>query len=336
MFTPFPFERFNETDVREEVIAPLLRQLGYTTGSDNNIIREQPLRYPRISLGLKNPKKDPELRGKADYILEVGGRLRWVIEAKAPEVAFDIEAIEQAWTYASHPEIRAIYHALCNGRTLSVFRTAEGPSSAAVLSLAYEEFDDKFQQLINLLSPVALTRDFPVMQTDTGAPIAAGLRSLARITNGQIRYEHNSLGLAPLNELQVGISDGSVERDENGLLIAFLKTIVPFRSLQQLNERLGLAHFEMTGNDSALSTNPQRPTVFAYRNTILFPAGEEVLDLMTWQRATLITNVTCDVQASALGVYGDRRFFGKFESFMRYREFKLDLRISGSFDIHLA
>ncbi len=179
MFPLFPFERFNETDVREEVIAPLLRQLGYRAESDNNIIREQPLRYPRISLGLKNPKKDPELRGKADYILEVGDRLRWVIEAKAPDVAIDVEAVGQAWTYASHREIRAIYHALCNGRTLLVFRTAEGPNSAAILSLAYEEFDGKFQQLTNLLSPEALTRDFPMMQVDTGPPLAPGLRSLA-------------------------------------------------------------------------------------------------------------------------------------------------------------
>ena len=67
---PPRFEEFNETDVREEIIAPLLRRLGYSSRTDNNIIREQPLRYAKSFLGRKNPSKDPELRGVADYILE--------------------------------------------------------------------------------------------------------------------------------------------------------------------------------------------------------------------------------------------------------------------------
>ena len=32
------FEEFNETDVQEEIIAPLLRALGYWSGTDNNIV----------------------------------------------------------------------------------------------------------------------------------------------------------------------------------------------------------------------------------------------------------------------------------------------------------
>src|SRR5260370_1192102 len=69
-----PFAALNETDVREEIIAPLLRRLDYRSGSHNNIIREQFLRYPKLSLGRKVPHRDPELRGKADYILEVDKR----------------------------------------------------------------------------------------------------------------------------------------------------------------------------------------------------------------------------------------------------------------------
>lgn len=118
--THFPFERFNETDVREEIITPLLHRLGFKSGTENDIIREQSLRYPREFLGRKNPKKDPVLRGKADYILEAKGRVRWVIDAKAPDVLIDDDAIEQAWSYANHAEVRAVYFAVCNGRTLTV------------------------------------------------------------------------------------------------------------------------------------------------------------------------------------------------------------------------
>jgi hypothetical protein len=337
LFAPLPFDRLNETDIREEVIAPLLRQLGYRAGSENNVIREQSLRYPKISLGLKKPKKDPELRGKADYILEVNGRLRWMIEAKAPEVAIDIDAVEQAYTYANHPEIRAIYFALCNGRTLSVFRTNEGPNAAAILSLPYEQFDRKFQTLINLLSPEALALNFANAEIDGGRPLAPGLRSVARITNGIIRYEHNGLDLPLLNQFQVWIKHGAVEREETtGKLIAFLKTEVGTRSLQELNERLGVADFEMLSEETELSTDSAHPTVFWYRGTVTLPAGEEIFNLATWQHMKLLQNVTSDIISKGQGVYRDRSFSGAFESVTRYREFGQSLTLAGSFNIHLT
>jgi hypothetical protein len=66
-----PLDGSNETDLRDEVITPLLHLLGYRSATDANIIREQSLRYPRIFLGRKDRARDPPLRGRADYILEV-------------------------------------------------------------------------------------------------------------------------------------------------------------------------------------------------------------------------------------------------------------------------
>jgi hypothetical protein len=62
----------NEADVREDVAMPLLRRLGYATGTANDIIREKTLEYPNSFLGRKK-KTDPPLRGRADYILTVLG-----------------------------------------------------------------------------------------------------------------------------------------------------------------------------------------------------------------------------------------------------------------------
>jgi len=336
MSTPPLFEKFNEADVREEVIAPLLRTLGYRSGSQNNIIREQSLRYPNLSLGRKDPKKDPELRGRADYILEVQDRLRWVVEAKAPDVAIAADDIEQAWTYANHPEIRSIYFVLCNGRTLSVYRTAHGPNVAPVLSLSYERLEADFQILANVLGPNALLRDFPDIKVDVGLPIAPGLRSLARITNGVIRYEHNSLGSPVLSELQNGIREGAVERDANGRLVVFLKTGGPSRSLQELNERLGLSTFEMVSESNQLSTDPAQPTVFVYENKITLPAGERILDLMTWRHIELPHNITCAIKAQAGGSFRNGVFSGTFSTDMHYLESGAKVTMSGSFEVHLA
>lgn len=336
MTIPIPFEDLNETDIREEVLAPLIRQLGYRSGTPNNVIREQSLRYPMLSLGRKDPKKDPALRGKADYILEAQRRVRWVIEAKAPEISIGKDDVEQAWTYANHPEVRAVYFALCNGRHLLVFRTVHGPESPPVLLLTYEQLELDFQILWNLLSPEALLRDFPDVQIDVGLPIAPGLRSIARITNGVIRYESNSAGLVVLNELQTGVKEGAVERDSNGGLVAFLKTAGPSRSLQELNERLGLSAFEMTSTDSQLSTEPAHPTVFRYVHSIVLPAGESILDLNTWRHIQLPHNITCNVQAEARGSFAKGTFSGAFATAMHYLEANRSVHMSGSFEIHLA
>jgi hypothetical protein len=70
LFELLDFNQLNETDVREEILTPLLHLLGYRAGTTDNIIREQSLRYPRVFLGRKKPHADPVLRGKADYIVK--------------------------------------------------------------------------------------------------------------------------------------------------------------------------------------------------------------------------------------------------------------------------
>jgi hypothetical protein len=336
MNTTPPFESFNETDVREEIIAPLLRRLGYRSGTKYNIIREQSLRYPQLSLGRKIPKKDPPLRGKADYILEVEDRLRWTIEAKAPEVPIQDDDIQQAWTYANHPEVRGIYFVLCNGRTWVVYRTAHGPNAPAVLSLEYEGLEADFQLLANVLGPPALVRDFPSVEIDTGLPIAPGLRSVARITNGFIRYTQSNLDLQVLTEFQNNISQGAIERDERGQMIAFVQATGPVRSLQELNERLGLSRFEMTSEASQLSIDPAVPTRFSYNNRIILPKGERVLNILDWQYLSLPFNITCDIGVDANGYFANHLFSGSFDTKMRYTELPLNVELSGTFEIYLA
>ena len=70
------FDAMNEADVREEVIAPLIKAMGYRTGTEHNVLRELSLTYSRVQLG-REKANDPPLRGKADYVLEAGGRVRW-------------------------------------------------------------------------------------------------------------------------------------------------------------------------------------------------------------------------------------------------------------------
>jgi hypothetical protein len=75
----FSFDNMTEADVREEIVRPLLQQLGYQRGTDNNIRTEVTLRYARQFLGHKK-SNDPDLVGRADYICEVISLARWVVE----------------------------------------------------------------------------------------------------------------------------------------------------------------------------------------------------------------------------------------------------------------
>lgn len=336
MFEPLRFDRLNETDVREEVIAPLIRRLGYRSGTENDVIREQSLKYPKLFLGRKNPSKDPELRGKADYILEVDGRHRWVIEAKAPEVALAQNEVEQAWSYANHPEVRAIYFALCNGRQLVVHRTVFAPTAPPTLSLPYERFEADWPLLESLLLPASLRRDFPNVEPEIGDPIAPGLRSLARITNGVIRYERSSIPVRALTEMQHSIRDGAVERDEKGQLVAFLRTSGPSRSIQALNERLGLDAFEMVCADQQISCDSAAPSRFVYESTVRIPAGEKLLDISTWQEVVLPAPITCAIRAEAIGSYKSGLFSGNFSTTMTYQGIPMRVAMSGTFEVHLA
>jgi hypothetical protein len=259
-----------------------------------------------------------------------------VIEAKAPAACIATEDIEQAWSYAAHPEVRAIYFVLCNAHHWVVYRTTDGPSAEPVLALTYERFDKDFQLIQNLLGPEALQRDFPDNKLDVGQPIAGGLRSTARITNGWIRYEKNTWNLQILNEIQTTIRDGALERDETGKLVVWVRAGGPTQSLQELNERLGLATFEMVSEESQLSTDRQKPTVFVYENRVILPAGEKVLNLATWRQEEFPNNITCQISAKAVGSYSDHAFSGTFLTYMRYLEMNVSLELYGSFHVHLA
>jgi hypothetical protein len=178
------FEKWSEQDVRENLIRPFIRSLGY---SDAMVTTELPLKYERMYLGRKKPAKDPILRGKADYILEVDGRFRVVIEAKPPGEITDNDR-EQAYSYAMHPEVRALIFAVISGTHFEFFHTFQKPEAGPLLAITFAELDGKFNQLMDLVSPDALRRRFPKYELDAGQPLAPDLRSFAKVVHGQLVY----------------------------------------------------------------------------------------------------------------------------------------------------
>lgn len=334
-FPTYNFDSLGETDVREEIIAPLLRHLGYRSGTLDNVIREQYLSYPQLSLG-RRKSTDPFLRGKADYICDAGGLVKWVIEAKAPGEALDKLVEEQAWSYANHQEIRAVYFVVTNGREFKLYQTNRGSTAGVLFECTYAEMATKLTTIENILSPAAILQAHPTQKVDTGNPIGFGLRSIVRVTSGHIKFAKISLPIPPLHQMIMTVTNGSVERKNDGTLEAHLWSLVPFQSLQKLNEKLGLDQMWLTSTSTVVSMDSARPTVFESERQMILPKGMTALNLMDWTEVEMPMNITAVVRTRATGYLTGTIFTGGFLASIVYAELRLTVTIEGAFELQLA
>jgi len=136
---------FKEADVRAVIIEPILKKLGF---SNENILREKTLKSPFLRVGSK--KRQVNLI--PDYVLKVENGFAWVLDAKAPnQKIVNDDNVEQVYSYATHPEIRSNYFALCNGLEFACFRTTE--TDTPIFYFNINEIDDYWQTLLKILSP---------------------------------------------------------------------------------------------------------------------------------------------------------------------------------------
>ncbi|MCH7690916.1 MAG: type I restriction enzyme HsdR N-terminal domain-containing protein, partial [candidate division Zixibacteria bacterium] len=136
---------FKEDSVREEIILPVLKELGYKR---KDIVRSKSLSHPFLKIG---SKKRP-INLIPDYVLKVEDNFAWVLDAKSPsESVINSDNVEQVYSYAAHPEIRSTYFALCNGIEMCIYRTQH--TSIPVLLFALSEIEHYWEKLHTLLSP---------------------------------------------------------------------------------------------------------------------------------------------------------------------------------------
>ena len=113
---------FRENSVREEIVVPLLRGLGYSASPPHTIIRSRPLPHPYVYIGTSAK----HITIIPDYILQRDSRNAWVLDAKAPlEIVDTGKSVEQAYSYAIHKDVRVPLYALCNGHRLVVFHISQ-------------------------------------------------------------------------------------------------------------------------------------------------------------------------------------------------------------------
>lgn len=103
---------FKEDSVREELVVPLIKGLGYSATKPNQIVRSRRLLHPYVSIGSQRK----EVYIVPDYLFLVDDKPARLLDAKAPtEPIVNSVHVEQAYSYAIHSEVRVKHFALCNG-----------------------------------------------------------------------------------------------------------------------------------------------------------------------------------------------------------------------------
>ncbi|STQ85945.1 hypothetical protein LS73_002055 [Helicobacter muridarum] len=129
-------ENFKEDSVRELLIAPLLKELGFVlkdskeSGNKSKEINKDSKLEMALSLKLTSPtilgsNEKITFTRFPDYVLYFDSKPHCVLDAKAPkvEISAQSKAERQAFYYAINPELKAPFYALCNGKSFMLFET---------------------------------------------------------------------------------------------------------------------------------------------------------------------------------------------------------------------
>jgi hypothetical protein len=168
---------FKEDAVREELVAPLLRELGYLPTGRLKVIRSKTLVHPFVMIG---SKRYP-IKIIPDYTLLVDDEPLLVLDAKAPtEAVVNSQHVEQAFSYAIHPEVRCNTYGLCNGRDLTLYDVRR---SSPIFHLRLQEVNGRWDEVVRAFDPRALRTpeirtfkfDFGLYVRKIGVPTGAAI-----------------------------------------------------------------------------------------------------------------------------------------------------------------
>lgn len=143
----FSDPNFKEDSVREVIIAPMLSRLGYYPTGEQTVVRSKSLMQPFIYVGTRQHP----VTTIPDYTLYFQGSPVLVLDAKSPTESVTSSAhVQQAYSYAIHPEIRVNHFALCNGRRLAIYNVI---SNTPLIDIAFEEFEARWEEIEKYLKP---------------------------------------------------------------------------------------------------------------------------------------------------------------------------------------
>lgn len=139
---------YKEDAMREDLLTPLIRALGYENSGKYKLVRTKSLKHPFFHLGIRKM----EITLIPDYLLEIEGKIKCVIEAKSPCINISgVHIIGQVYSYAFHPEVMSEYFGICNGKEIVIYKN-NSATPVFKESLIDIIIGDKWSEFHHLLS----------------------------------------------------------------------------------------------------------------------------------------------------------------------------------------
>jgi hypothetical protein len=316
-FARLNLDAMNESDVREEIVRPILKALGYSNGEQAYIETERTLQYERAFLGHKSAK-DPPLRGRADYECGVVSYGRWVVEAKGPNKPLTQDDADQAHTYAAHPEIAADLYLITNGREFRLFQTSVPQNPAFTWGLL--ETPDRFDILENILGPDAVRKRAQREKIDVGKPLGAGIGSRVKLVGGIITYSEYGSKHPQIHQglqrmmggQQVAVRSGELVRTKKGLLRATVHISAQFAAIESLNRAAGIDGLVFESASQYISSDVNHPTIFQNLVGAKINAGTTAPNMGFLSGVTIPFDIEVLAGTEAIGFLRDQQFHGVF------------------------
>lgn len=360
------YKRYNEAEVRFNIIDPIIRKLGYPDADNTYLKLEQQLEYPYYHIGHRSRKDIPI--GRADYLVGIHGRKgSFIVEAKAPSEGISLGTIEQAHSYAAHAQVGANFFVICDGNSLKIFETLASPNKAAIVDISISEINQKFYQVENLLSPFNLEKNCQA-DYDLNLRLADGLGSSMTIPSGEYRLNSWSIRflkdgvdcteivkrtgpwLSEMNEsleflkreFDFRVQEGRVTREVDGRIAATVVFPGVTKNSTKSMRMTGLDKITFYTRDEFLSSSSDSPTLFESNPKFSIGKGSEIFPTFG---APLISeaDVECEILARVLAYVQGKQVSGDHALLARYRfcispeiELTMEVDFWGDLTLNLA
>lgn len=274
MFSEFDFEILNDSDfkedaVREELIVPIIKKLGYSVHGDSRIVRSKALVHPYVAIGSQERK----ISIIPDYIFTSDNKPYWILDAKSPsENILKSKHNEQAYSYAIHPEIRAELFALCNGKEFVLYSIRK---HEPLMHFKLEDINNHWNELYRILNPAIKANpellnyhpDFGLHLYRLGASKDLLITAIAVNCDNITKIEDDSYTTA------IVLGDYAVSLDFNHQQLTELFKLVPKDLSEKISNALKRQPFQIHLTDEKI----QFGVVAKLKNEIMYNAEESYI-----------------------------------------------------------
>jgi hypothetical protein len=146
-----------------------------------------------------------------------------------------------------------------------------------------------------------------------------------------------------LTGLQLSISNGIVERQDDGRIVALYIAQSPHELIENFAIQKGVYCLQLVALSDSISSDPDKPTIFDCVAQIKFEGGEQLFDIASWSNKTLEYDASMSIRGQCAGyINGGPNFIARHTAEYRVDVetpigiFTYDLFLSGDTMVNLS